>query len=85
MLQRFRQWQRIRRRQRALRNIRQTFIVLGHDVSQYTDKELEDRLEAFLKAMRLTGFTATEASHSFRRLANAAIDFEITFAQARLL
>ena len=62
------------RRRQAIKNIRELSVMLGRDLSQFSDDDIELGLIDFYRRFREinSGITLSEASEAMRKLAIAA-------------
>ena len=56
----------LRRRKRALRNIRAMYAFFGKDVSDLTDEEIEERRASASAVFSTAGFTAQETANGLK-------------------
>ena len=59
-----------RKRKKAIKNIRETFAIFGHDVSDMTDEELEEGMARVSLAMSKVGLTVREFAETMQKFAN---------------
>ena len=64
-------WLGARKRNKALRNIRDTMMLLGYDISVLSDQEIEDGLVNVSKRMNDFGITAKQAVENLRLIGKA--------------
>ncbi len=57
-------WLESRKRNRALKNIRDTMMSFGYDISELSDQDIEDVLMKFYKIIKSFGITVKEAARN---------------------